>query len=234
VLDGDYGFYSLVADDPGAADRLDALLDDLGQKWHLPDAAYKLIPCCHFIHPFVEAVEQLLADGLRPSDIDAVHCYVPAGAAPVIAEPWAHRQAPPSGHDARWSLPYVLAARLVDGEIGNSLFTEPIGGERAEVASRITYEIWDDSGFPARYPARVDARTTDGRVLTATVRDILGGAGRPVSEDAIRAKAEKNLREAGWTAAASAELVEAVLDGPSLDLTALSALLRGAAGAGQR
>lgn len=234
VLDGDHGFYTLFADDPGAPDRLGALLDDLGEKWHLPDAAYKLIPCCHFIHPFVEAVEQLLSEGLRPADIDSLHCHVPVGAAPVIAEPWGARQSPPTGHDARWSLPYVLAARLVDGEVRNSLFTDPIGGERAAVAGRMTYELWDDSGFPARYPARIDARTTDGRVLTATVRDVLGGAGRPVPEEAIRAKADRNLRLAGWTADEAAGLIELLVDTQSLDLPALSALLRGAAGAGRR
>ena len=226
VLDGDHGFYTLFADDPGAPDRLDALLGDLGEKWHLPDAAYKLIPCCHFIHPFVEAVEQLLSEGLRPADIDGLHCHVPTGAAPVIAEPWGARQSPPRGHDARWSLPYVLAARLVDGEVRNSLFTDPIGGERAAVAGKMTYELWEDSGFPARYPARVGVRTLDGRTLTAEVRDVLGGAGRPVPVDAIREKAERNLREAGWSSGRSSALIELLLGAQSLRLPTLSGLLR--------
>lgn len=229
VLDGEYGFYRLYADDPGASAALAEHVDSLGQIWHLRDAAYKLMPCCHFIHPFVEAVDDLVADGLRAEDVATLHCHVPAGAVPVIAEPWEAKQRPSSGHDVRWSLPYVLAARLTDGEVGMDLFEAPIGGARAELAARISYETWSDSSFPSRYPARVEVTTTDGRVMRAEVTDVLGGAGRPVSEDAVRTKALRNLRAAGMGMRESELVVEVVLDAPWLDLPRLSSALRGEA-----
>ena len=56
VLEGRFGFLAAFARDPNAAGRLAAHLDDLGEVWHLPDAAFKLYPCCHYIHPYLEAM----------------------------------------------------------------------------------------------------------------------------------------------------------------------------------
>lgn len=226
VLDGAYGFYRLYAGDDAAPAALATQLADLGTVWHLTDAAFKLVPCCHFIHPFVEALTRLMADGLRTADVARLHCHVPAGAVPVIAEPWTARQHPATGHDVRWSLPYVLASLLVDGEITLDLFDEPVGGERAQVAARITYERWDDSGFPARYPARIEVHTVDGRTLTAAVDDVLGGPHRPVPEATVLRKAEANLSAAGLERSTVDQLITVVLEEADFDVAALGALLR--------
>lgn len=225
VLEGPVGFYELYAGDPGGAARLRVQLSDLGERWHLPDAAFKLIPCCHFIHPFVEAVGLALAQGVDPADVATIHCHVPAGAAPIIADPWPARQQPATPHDVRWSLPYVLAARVVDGKVGLDLFTEPIGGARLDLSRRITHETWEDSGFPAVFPARVRVTTHDGRTVEASVPDVLGGGSRPVGRDAVVDKARGNLAAGGWDDEAAGALVEELLDRPQPDLGLMRALL---------
>ena len=231
VLEGPTGFFALYADDPGAADRLRVQLADLGDRWHLPDAAFKLIPCCHFIHPFVEALSQVLdadADagaGVTAADIAGIHCFVPRGAAPIIAEPWDRRQRPATPHDARWSLPYVLAGRAVDGVVDLELFDSPVEGPRVDLAARITYEPWDDSGFPARFPARLQVRLHDGRTIEAMVDDVLGGAGRPVAAADVVAKARANLRAAGLSDEAVDTVVEELVDAESPDPARLGQLL---------
>lgn len=225
VLEGPLGFFALFADDADAAERLRDELADLGDRWHLLDAAYKLIPCCHFIHPFVEALGTAV-DGLDPADVAAIHCWVPDGAVPIIAEPWEGRQAPATGHDARWSLPYVLASRVVDGDVSLELFDAPIGGDRLDLSRRITHEIWEDSGFPARFPARLRVTTTDGREIESSVDDVLGGAGRPVPPDAVVAKARGNLAAGGLSATVVDDLVAEVLDADRPDVTRIGALLR--------
>ncbi len=230
VLEGRTGFFALYADDEGADERLRLELQDLGVRWHLTDAAFKLIPCCHFIHPFVEALEVLLDDGLEADQIAAVHCHVPRGAVPIIADPWSARQAPRTPHDARWSLPYVLAGRAVDGRVDLDLFTRPVGGATLDLSQRITHEVWDDSGFPARFPARLRVTTTDGRVLDSAVDDVLGGAGRPVAPAAVLAKARANLAGAGLTAVQADRLVREITDAPAPDPRLVGELLSGAAG----
>ena len=88
ALEGRYGLFASFAGDAAAPARLAEGLTDLGGAWHLADAAFKLYPCCHYIHPFIEAAALLRKRGIAPSDIDRLTCRVPAGAAPVICEPW--------------------------------------------------------------------------------------------------------------------------------------------------
>jgi 2-methylcitrate dehydratase PrpD len=225
VLEGPLGFFELYAGDAQAAARLGTELQDLGERWHLPEAAFKLLPCCHFIHPFVEAVGQVVGPQVKPSDVESIHCFVPRGAAPIIADPWHVRQEPATPHDARWSLPYVLAAQVVDGVVDLDLFDRPIGGECLALSRRITHEIWDDSGFPARFPARVRVTTTDGRQIDGAVDDVLGGAGRPVPVDQVVAKAAKNFDEAGMPRHAADELTSQILESTSPDVSVIGTLL---------
>lgn len=225
VLEGPLGFFELYAGDQGAAERLRDELADLGQRWHLTQAAFKLLPCCHFIHPFVEAVRQVVGPQVAAAEVETIHCFVPRGVAPIIAEPWAGRQSPASPHEARWSLPYVLAAQVVDGTVDLDLFDQPIGGDRLAVSQRITHELWDDSGYPARFPARIRVTTTSGREIEADVSDVLGGAGRPVPSSDVVAKARANLAQGGLSDARIDAIVGEILDSPSPDAAALGRLL---------
>jgi 2-methylcitrate dehydratase PrpD len=226
VLEGKLGFYELYASDPGAAKRLRSELSDLGEEWHLTAAAFKLIPCCHFIHPFVEALGDALESGIAPDEVASIHCFVPRGAAPIIAQPWESRQHPASPHDARWSLPYVLASRVVDGRVGLDLFDTPIGGDRLDLSRRITHELWDDSGFPAVFPARLTVTTVSGRTIRASVDDVKGSAGRPVAPGAVVAKARGNLASGGLALDAVDALVAEVLGADPPDVDRVGALLR--------
>lgn len=229
VLEGRLGFYELYAADPGAAERLRTELSDLGQAWHLPAAAFKLIPCCHFIHPFVEALGAVLDDGVAPDEVASIHCHVPRGAASIIAEPWEARQSPASPHDARWSLPYVLAGRVVDGRVGLELFDAPVAGERLDLSRRITHELWDDCGFPAVFPARIVVTTVAGRTIEAAVDDVRGGPGRPVPPEVVVAKARDNLATGAMPVDAIDGLVGELLHGDPPSVARIGALLRAGA-----
>ncbi|GLY70242.1 hypothetical protein [Amycolatopsis taiwanensis] len=72
------------------------------------------MPCCHFLHPFVEAVAAL---DLPPSRIRRILCRVPEGQEQIIALPRARKQVPGRADEARWSLPYVLALQVVRGAV---------------------------------------------------------------------------------------------------------------------
>jgi 2-methylcitrate dehydratase PrpD len=226
VLEGKLGFYELYASDPGAAERLRSELSDLGKQWHLTGAAFKLIPCCHFIHPFVEALGDALSSGVAPAEVASIHCFVPRGAAAIIAEPWEARQHPASPHDARWSLPYVLAGRVVDGQVGLDLFEAPIGGDRLDLSRRITHELWDDSGFPAVFPARLTVTTVSGRTIEASVDDVMGGVRRPVAPGTVVDKARDNLAAGGLALDVIDDLVAEVLRGDPPSVGRIGALLR--------
>lgn len=225
VFEGRYGFFALYADDPEAADALAVELDDLGSRWHLAEAAYKLLPCCHYIHPFVEALDRMTADGVSASEIVALHCWVPTGAAPVIAEPWPERQRPAKAHDARWSLPYVLALAIRNGRITAADFDGTCEEDVMALAERITYEPWPDSGFPQRFPARLRAQLVDGSSRDVMVEDVLGGLGRPIEAAHVESKARGNLAQAGFPDDRIDAFVAALLGSEELDLGTLRAVM---------
>lgn len=225
VFDGPYGFYRLYAQDDGAGARLMESCESLGEVWHLPDAAFKLLPCCHYLHPFVEALTEALADGVQAEDVVSIHCEVPEEVVPIIAEPWPDRQAPARTQDARWSLPYVLGRVLRHGRLDATAFVGEVDQRVVAAARAISYEPWIDSGFPVRFPARLHLRLSDGSSRDVEVPDVLGGAGRPVSDEAVLGKARDNLAIGGM-AAEDAEILIAAILGPDPDLVLVSSVLR--------
>lgn len=215
VFDGPAGFFSLFAGRTDGGARLRELLATLGSRWHLPEAAFKGYPCCHFIHPFIEAL-----DGVPTTDVAAVHCLVPDGQWSVIAEPWDAKRHPAKAHDARWSLPYALAARIVDGSVEARHFQGETRPDLVAVAQRVTAEPWTGSGYPDVFPARLTVRTTTGATHEAHVDDVRGSVRRPFTGEEVVAKFRRNAALAGLpeavAAAVAAELVDAQV--PDLDV----------------
>src|SRR5215475_14182399 len=187
------------------------LAGNAGQHWHITEAAYKFLPCCHYLHPYVEALDQLGA--VAAADIRAIHCWVAPGAAPIICEPWPRKQAPASGHEARWSLPIVVAARLIDGAIGQATFAAPPSEPVRDLARRVTWSALPASAFPRRFEAEVKVMFGDGHAQRCRIDDVFGGATRPASAAEVKAKFRANAALClDATAAASLEEALETLD----------------------
>jgi len=195
VLEGRFGFLAAFARDPGAAGRLATHLDDLGERWHLTDAAFKLYPCCHYIHPYLEAM-QALSDGLSPADIALVTCHVPPPMAPLICEPWQRRQSPASGYDGKWGLAYCLAALLVDGGVDVATFAGAPDPAVIEIARRITWQPMQDHRFPERFEALVEVSLTDGKARSHRIDSVRGAPDRPIPQAEVEAKFRANAARA--------------------------------------
>lgn len=232
VLEGRFGFLDAFARDAEAAERLAQHLSDLGRVWHLPQAAFKLYPCCHYIHPFLEAVQALVDDGLRPANFATLTCHVPPPQAPLICEPWERRQSPASGYDAKWGLAYCIAALIVTGRVDVATFAGEPDPAIVETARRIDWRPMQGHGFPARFEALVEARLHDGGTARRRVDNVLGAPDRPVGERDVLAKFRANAGRAMAPAAAEA-LLGAVLAVDEAETPApLSAALSASGSAG--
>jgi 2-methylcitrate dehydratase PrpD len=195
VFHGSMGFFSLY----GGVDRsrdFEQMIEDIGTIWHLPDAAFKMFPCCHYIHPFIEAA-QLLKSDIADSEITRVHCHVPEAVVPVVAEPWDQRVAPQTTQEARWSLPYVVATAFVDEKVDLETFRGEMRDDIITFAQHIDYEAWCDSGFPRVFPAKVEVTLSDGSVRSCFIEDVLGNRDRPFTEEDVKVKARANLTSVG-------------------------------------
>jgi 2-methylcitrate dehydratase PrpD len=195
-LEGRYGLFRQFAGDEGAAQRLEALVEDIGRTWHLPKAAFKFYPCCHYLHPFIEAAGILAERGVRASEVSGLLCRVPAGAAPVICEPWEGKQSPETGHAARWSLPVVVAARLVDGKVDLSTFEARAAPEVLELAQRTRWEPLANTRFPERFEAELRCELRCGDFDEVRIDDVYGNHTRPPQALAVLDKFRANAARA--------------------------------------
>ncbi len=226
ALEGRWGlFRHFAVSDDGAA-RLEAQLGDLGTRWHVADAAFKFYPCCHFLHPFIEAAGTIEKKGITAGDISEIICRVAPGAAPIICEPWDTKQKPVDGHAIRWSLPVTIAARIVEGDIGLGTFEHNASSAVLDLAQRISWEPMAATRFPVRFEAEIECRTRGGEKHRVVIDDAYGNQSRPAKaeelEKKFRMNAARGLSEQGVTS-----LLSAIAAIPKVsDLKALTSALQ--------
>jgi 2-methylcitrate dehydratase PrpD len=169
-----------------AIERFAASVETLGRRWHISDAAYKFLPCCHYLHPYVEALDQL--GPVTAGDIQSIHCLVAPGAAQIVCEPWSLKQSPTTGHEARWSLPIVLAARLIDGSVGHATFAAPASAAVRELAALMSWSPLETKAFPQRFEAEMMVTLRNGRTQRCRIEDVMGGATRSAQPALVQEK----------------------------------------------
>ncbi len=225
-LDGKHGLFRQFTGDEAAAGRFRSLIANLGREWHLPKAAYKFYPCCHYLHPFIEAASKLAERGVRADDVERILCRVPQGEAPVICEPWETKQSPANGHAARWSLPITVAAQLVEGKVDLATFEASASADVRDFARRVAWEPLADSRFPQRFEAEIIFQTKRGTSESVRIDDVFGNHTRPPGSDAVLAKFRANaLRSLRGDALGALERATQGL-GAASDVQALSRALR--------
>jgi 2-methylcitrate dehydratase PrpD len=188
IFDGTQGLYAVYALDTDAPARFRHSLATLGERWHLREAALKMRASCHYIQPFLECLEGLLARGLRGDDVARIHCEVPRGEESLICEPWQDKLRPASAYHAKFSLPYALGALLVDGEVSVETFEGPARPDVCQAATRVSWSPMEDGDFPNHYSARLTVTRRSGEQLSAEVDDVRGTLKRPLASSEILAK----------------------------------------------
>jgi 2-methylcitrate dehydratase PrpD len=191
-LDGKHGLFRQFTGDDSAIDRFRARIANLGREWHLPKAAYKFYPCCHYLHPFIEAASKLAERGVRADDVERILCRVPQGEAAVICEPWETKQSPANGHAARWSLPITVAAQLIEGKVDLATFESTASDAVRSLARRISWEPLAGARFPERFEAELVCETKRGASETVRIDDVFGNHTRAPGAEAVLAKFRPN------------------------------------------
>lgn len=229
VYEGRFGLYKTYTDEPGAAQALGKALDSLGQHWTLREAAFKLYPCCHYIHPFLEAVEQLRAQHLSLQTISRIECKVPQGAAAIICEPWDRKQSPGILNEAKYSLPYCMALACLDIPITAEHFlAEHVDTRAIDFAQKISWMPMEDADFPNKFQAEICVHHSDGQRASTRIDQVMGSAERPASVENIQAKFMANT--AGrFQSSTQSDIIDFLMNGSvDLPVAKLSALLKAA------
>lgn len=196
TFEGQFGLFRQFASDAAAIEFFGASLETLGETWYLPEAAFKFYPCCHYIHPFIEALENALQK-MPGVAVESILCEVPLGAAPLISDPWDRKLKPQTGHEARYSLPIALAARLIEGAVTPATFANAPSAEIMAKAESISARPMEGADFPRRFEARMHVHFINGAKVESYVDDVFGGARRPPTQEAIIAKFHGNANLVG-------------------------------------
>ena len=132
-----------------------------------------------------------LRDEIASGAIESVAVYGLARDV-VTRETFPHQWEPKTRDTADHSLPYLVAAALVDGAITEQTFSPQRFGDPAlrELMSRI--EFRDDERYTAAFPAtltgRLEVLLTSGRTMSAERSNPLGHTANPMSDAQIEGK----------------------------------------------
>ena len=215
VLEGPHGIYATMSARPV---DLAAITVGLGHSWELTRITIKPYPSCQLMHVSLDAaVAAAASERFAASDVDEVVVHVHPDSADVVCEPAETKIRPRTTYDAKFSLPWSVAALLTDGSLGvESYAAASIARPQvAQLAAKVHTKLTDPSGVAADAPGRVELRLVDGRTLAGSVSRSVGGPLSPLDDDALLAKFLRNTGESG----AARELADRVVhldDEPAL------------------
>ena len=149
------------------------------------------------MHAPVDAFAQLISEhALGVDDVARLVAVSDVTGESLVLHPLADKVRPRTVYDAKFSLPYCLAALLVNGGLDVTSFTPDAIADPGvlDVASRVEYEVKQYAPAPDAFSGGVRVRTRDGRTLEAELRHQRGGSENPMSDDAVVAKYRANAR----------------------------------------
>lgn len=218
VLEGRFGLFRSHLQDRDVRLDFDRMVAGLGERWHCLDIEMKRYPTGHVNLPFVDAMLQLHADGVRAGQVRRITATVAPWMMPVVCEPVAEKRRPASDLHAKVSLPYTLAETLVRGRLGAGSYTREDLHDPAilEVVDRT--DCLPDPVAPGSdvYKGAVRVEFQDG---SSQERIVLHGRGLHFPAEQFRAKFDDCLRFAGHAALAPRlwDLVHGIEQADSLE-----------------
>jgi 2-methylcitrate dehydratase len=208
VIDGKEGLVRCL----GPEWKLDILTDGLGESWRITQCGMKAFPTEALTHTPISAVLDLvLQHDLKPTQITKVHIRSLARAADILADP--SKYDPRGKETADHSLPYVIAAAIVDRQVTPQQFTDAKINDPAIRAQLRKVEVVADPEiekvFPALQRVIVTIFTSDGRQLMRQLDYPKGDPRNPLSDREIEEKFDA-LAAPVLSAAARAKVKDAV------------------------
>lgn len=161
----------------------EALLDGWGERFHLPDYAYKRYSSCAFTHPGLDAVLGLASDErVAARDVDRIVFRFAKSGAHMIDDN------PLRSHCAQYILPVGLVyGRVIIDDILLDRARHPEVA-RLKRGMEFVHDPDLDATYPERYASIVELKLKDGRALSRRVDHARGTRENPFTGDEVRAK----------------------------------------------
>lgn len=199
ALEHRQGYLKLYAGDPET--KLDAWDDDALELVR-SGLDVKQYPMCYATHRALDALLALREEhALSADDVVAIHVETSHAALLPLIHP-----SPATGLQGKFSLPYAMAAALLDGHVRLSSFTdEAVRRPAIQRLQALVTATEADGAIDPRW-ARVTLELGDGRSLSRHVTTLRGSRDQPLDDDALCGKLNDCLAWGGFPAQGSALL----------------------------
>ena len=193
--------------------KLHLLTDGLGESWRITQCGMKFFPTEALTHAPISAVLDLVkANDLKPEQVAKIRIHSLARAADILSDP--SKYDPRTKETADHSLPYVIAAALVDRQVTPAQFTmEKIMDSTIRAQLKKVEVVADpeiEKLFPALQRVLVIIQTSDGREFKKQLDYPKGDPRNPLTDQEVEEKfaaltegvlskaAQKKLKDAIW------------------------------------
>lgn len=186
ILEAPLGYFAIFS--YGEA-RIDGVAERLGNPYDVvtPGMNVKRYPCCYATHRAADAVLDLTRQHeLRAGDVESAEVVVPPGGLAAVT-----RDRPQTGLEGKFSLPYVVAAAILDGRVTLETFTDEMVRRPEAQALLRTVRPVEDPSIPVEFNAIeeghvvVRIRRRGGPVLERRVDYPRGAPQNPLSRNEL-------------------------------------------------
>lgn len=149
----------------------------------------KAYPCCTATHTAIYSLLALRAEhGWSAEDIAQIICHID----PTVPGILVHDR-PSNGMEAKFSMPYCLAAAALWGKVGIAQFTDASVADATIQATMAKVQVHCDGDLPkgpsgTSVSSRLEIVLTDGTVHRRFQEFVPGSANEPLSDAALKAK----------------------------------------------
>jgi 2-methylcitrate dehydratase len=187
VIDGKEGLVHCF----GPEWKLEVLVEGLGESWRIERCGMKAFPTEALTHAPISAVLDIVRQhDLAPEHVQKVHIRSLARAADILADPTKYD--PRTKETADHSLPYVIAAAIVDRQVTPAQFEADRIMDPTIRAQLNKVEVVADPEIEAVFPrlqrVAVTIETADGRSLSKELDYPKGDPRNPLSDQEVEEK----------------------------------------------
>jgi 2-methylcitrate dehydratase len=187
VFDGKEGLMDVFGPDWD----LTKMADGLGESYRILQCGMKAFPTEALTHTHITAtLKAVKGNNITYDQIESVTITTIARACDILFDP--HKYRPESRETADHSLPYCIAAALVDHQVTTQSFSDSKMKDPRiwEVIDKIRGEasIEFEKMFPAKQPSKVVVKTKDGKEYSEYLEYPKGDPREPMTMDDLEAK----------------------------------------------
>jgi len=173
--------------------NLKRIVEQLGEHFSIMDIYFKPYTACRHTHGAAQAALELLdREDFGPQDIEAVDVYTYTIASVAVGK---GVTADSTFVSAQFSLPYVVAACLIDGEMGPAQLREDRISDSAilELSQRVKVNVDPELAmtYPGMTSSRVEIKLKSGQTLAKQVDIPKGDPRDPMTSEDVAGKVKR-------------------------------------------